>query len=341
LFSSEPEAERADPPTVVETRTNTGFIAQVNAGFRNAVFLSSGMRVERNTGLSGLGEIATLPMVGASVVRSFGETTLKLRSAYGKGIRPAQTSSRSATLLGLKESLYSAGLSPEEQSGVEVGADLFLGRTLSLHATRFDQKASGLIQPVSIQLAGAPADGSPQFRRIVYELQNVGEISNEGWEMQGAYSSGPLSLGATFSQVDSRVRKLATHYTGELLPGDRMLEIPKNTMGVNASFSRTRWSTAVNVSRASNWINYDRIALASAFSNTAKPLDDFVGPNLREYWKSYSGVTRVGARAGVFIGRGMTFSIDGENLLNEQRGEPDNITILPGRTISAGLRLSF
>ncbi len=33
--------------------------------------------------------------------------------------------------------------------------------------------------------------------------------------------------------------------------------------------------------------------------------------------------------------------IDGENLLDEQRGEPDNVTVLPGRTLSAGLRLSF
>jgi outer membrane receptor protein involved in Fe transport len=340
LFSPDLNEQR-DPLAVVETRTNTGVIAQVNTGFRDAVFLSGGMRVERNTGVTGLGEIATLPMVGASVVRSFGPTTLKLRSAYGKGIRPPQTSSRSGMLLGLRESLYSAGLAPEEQSGTEVGADLFVGRALSLHATRFDQKASGLIQPVTVQVQGVPGDSTPQFRRIAYELQNVGEITNDGWEMQGAFTSGPWSLGATFSQVDSRVRKLATHYTGELLPGDRMLEIPKNTMGINASFSRTRWSTSLNVSRASNWINYDRIALASAFSNTAKPLDDFVGLNLREYWKSYSGVTRLGGRAGFLIGRGMTFSVDGENLLNQQRGEPDNITVLPGRTISAGLRLSF
>jgi outer membrane receptor protein involved in Fe transport len=341
LFSDETPADRADPQAVVETRTNTGLIAQVNTGFRDAVFVSGGMRVERNTGVTGLGEIATLPMLGASVVRSFGEATLKLRSAYGKGIRPPQTSSRSGTLLGLKESLYSAGLAPEEQSGTEVGADLFVGRGLSLHATRFGQKASGLIQPVSIQLPGVAGDSTPQFRRIVYELQNVGEITNDGWEMQGAYTSGPWSLGATFSQVDSRVRKLASHYTGELLPGDRMLEIPKNTMGINASFSRNRWSTSWNVSRASNWINYDRIALASAFSNDARPLDDFIGPNLRNYWKTYGGVTRIGARAGLLVGRGMTFSIDAENLLNEQRGEPDNITVLPGRTISAGLRLSF
>ena len=327
--------------TEVETRTNTGLIAQVNAGFRNRYFVSGGLRVERNTGVTGLGDVATLPMLGVSYVRSFGETTLKLRSAYGKGIRPPQTSSRSGTLLGLKESLYDSGLAPEVQSGIEAGADLFFGRMLSLHATRFDQRASGLIQPVSIQTVSSESDSTPKYRRIAYELQNVGQIANSGWELQSSFGEGPWSLGATFSQVDSRVRKLAMHYTGDLRAGDRMLEVPAHTFGINASFTKNRWFTAWNVSRASDWINYDRITLASAFANNSLPLQDFIGWKLRTYWKNYSGVTRVGARGGFLIGRGMTFTVDGENLLNEQRGEPDNITVLPGRTVSAGLRLSF
>jgi iron complex outermembrane receptor protein len=120
-----------------------------------------------------------------------------------------------------------------------------------------------------------------------------------------------------------------------------MLEVPARTLGVNASFAKSRWSTSWNVSRASDWVNYDRIALASAFSNTSMPLDDFIGWNLRSYWKNYGGVTRVAGRGSFLIGRGMTFTVDGENLLDEQRGEPDNITVLPGRTVSAGLRLSF
>jgi iron complex outermembrane receptor protein len=37
----------------------------------------------------------------------------------------------------------------------------------------------------------------------------------------------------------------------------------------------------------------------------------------------------------------MSLMLDGENLLDEQRGEPDNITVLPGRTLSAGLRVRF
>ncbi|MEP6508853.1 MAG: TonB-dependent receptor plug domain-containing protein, partial [Gemmatimonadales bacterium] len=105
LFSFSGPPDRAAPPAVVETRTNTGFISQVTAGFGNQLFVSGGLRVERNSGVTGLGDIATLPMLGLSYVRTFGETTLKLRSAYGKGIRPPQTSSRSGTLLGLRESL--------------------------------------------------------------------------------------------------------------------------------------------------------------------------------------------------------------------------------------------
>ena len=340
LFSQGP-TNKPQAVDQVETRTNTGLIAQVNAGFRDRYFVSGGLRVERNTGVTGLGDVATLPMLGVSYIRSFGETTLKLRSAYGKGIRPPQTSSRSGTLLGLKESLYGSGLSPEQQSGIEAGADLFFGRALALHATRFDQRASGLIQPVSIQIAEAPGDSMPKYRRIAYQLQNVGEISNTGWELQSTYGNGPWSVGATFSQVDSRVRNLATHYTGDLRAGDRMLEVPARTFGINASFAKSQWSTSWNVSRASDWINYDRIALASAFSNNNTPLQDFVGWKLRSYWKNYSGVTRIGGRANFLIGRGMTFTVDGENLLDKQRGEPDNITVLPGRTVSAGLRLSF
>ena len=341
LFSQGPTNKTSATESTVETRTNTGLIAQVNAGFRDRYFVSGGLRVERNTGVTGLGDVATLPMLGVSYVRTYGETTLKLRSAYGKGIRPPQTSSRSGTLLGLKESLYGSGLSPEQQSGIEAGADLFFGRMLSLHATRFDQRASGLIQPVSIQIAQAPSDSMPRYRRIAYELQNVGEISNRGWELQSTVGTGPWAVGATFSQVDSRVRNLAAHYTGDLRAGDRMLEVPGRTFGLNGSFAMNRWSTSWNVSRASDWINYDRIALAKAFSNNSTPLQDFVGWKLRSYWKNYSGVTRVGGRAGFLIGRGMTFTIAGENLLDEQRGEPDNITVLPGRTVSAGLRLSF
>jgi iron complex outermembrane recepter protein len=320
---------------VSESRSNAGIIGHVSTSFRESLFLSGGIRIERNTGLVGVGDIATLPMLGASVVQSFGIGTVKLRSAFGKGIRPPQTSNRSGLLMGI-----SGTPSPEEQSGIETGIDFFFGRGASLHATRFDQRASGLIQPVSIYNV-VSVGSEPRYRRLVYELQNVGEITNRGWEFSGSIAEGPWSFAGTFSRVDSRVQKLASLYSGDLRPGDRMLEVPAKTMGVNAGYAKGRLMLSWRMSRASDWINYDRLSLLRAFADEKNETSQFAGPELRTYWKRYDGVTRLGGRVAYTISRGMTLTFDGDNLFDEQRGEPDNLTVLPGRTLTAGLRVKF
>ena len=330
-----PGVRTNDRYAISESRSNAGLIGQVSASFHESLFVTGGLRVERNTGLVGIGDIATLPMLGVSMVRSSRFGTLKIRGAFGRGIRPPQTSNRSGLLMGI-----GGTPSPEQQTGTEAGADLFLGKSVALHATRFDQRASGLIQPVSVYHVTSHTE-LPGYRRLVYELQNVGEITNRGWELSGSVIEGPWSVGGTFSQVDSRVRKLASLYTGDLRPGDRMLEVPARTFGVNAGYAKGRLSMSWRLSRASDWINYDRLSLLSAFGDEQNEPGDFVGSELRSYWRQYEGVTRLGGRVGLTVSRGMSFMIDGENLLDQQRGEPDNITVLPGRTLSAGLRLSF
>jgi iron complex outermembrane receptor protein len=37
----------------------------------------------------------------------------------------------------------------------------------------------------------------------------------------------------------------------------------------------------------------------------------------------------------------MAFTLNGSNLLDRQTGEPDNVTVLPGRTVSFGIRTTF
>ena len=321
------------PWSLNELRSNTGVTAHASTSYRDAVFVSGGLRVERNTSPTGLGDIATLPMLGVSAVHAFGPATIKVRSAYGKAIRPVQASSFAGSLIGLRGSLLGGSLTPEEQSGTEIGADAYIGRFFVLRATRFDQHATGLVQPVSVSFT-TTAEGQPRRTHVVYELQNVGEITNRGWEFQGSLSEGPWTVGATFSKVDSRVKKLASRYTGDLRAGDRMLEVPAQTLGFNASYSRGRLFAAWNIARASDWINYDRLALLQRE-------DPLLGSELRSYWREYDGVTRMGGRLGIGLMRGMTFTLDGENLLDKQRGEPDNVTVLPGRTVSAGLSVSF
>jgi iron complex outermembrane receptor protein len=39
--------------------------------------------------------------------------------------------------------------------------------------------------------------------------------------------------------------------------------------------------------------------------------------------------------------RGLSINLGGENLLNRQHGEPDNVTVVPGRTLTFGLRAAI
>ncbi|MBV9879746.1 MAG: TonB-dependent receptor plug domain-containing protein, partial [Gemmatirosa sp.] len=330
-----------------------GVSAQAGAVWKDALFLTAGLRGERNDGYAAASRYAGLPLLGVTAVHDWGNVTAKLRSAYGRGLRPARTASRATTWRGTGAGTRLPDLEPEEQQGFEGGLDLFAGRFAAFHVTGFDQLASGLIQQVSYVPGNTPGSGGmgnpgggmggpgQNVRRLAYELQNVGEITNRGLELEGVWRNGPLSLAGTFARVDSRVRRLAAGYTGDLRPGDRMLEVPARTIGLDASWSRPRWSAGIGTSRAFDWTNYDRVALAQAYTSNARQSRELVGAQLRTFWRTYPGVTHLHANASRDFATGFAAVLSGDNLLDNQRGEPDNATVLPGRTITLGVRARF
>ena len=314
---------------------STGVVAQGNASLDGRLHLTGGVRVERNTSLSGSGRYAALPVIGAAYVAELGgDATLKLRGAYGKGIRPARTPGREQAWPGAYAQLRGTWLQPEEQSGVEGGFDLAVGRVFSLQVTAFDQLASGLIQRVA-----RPVDGAA--RHAQFYLQSVGQIANRGLEMQGAAMLGRLSLSGALAMVESRVRRLAEEYGGDLRPGDRMLEVPARTLTLTGAWTDRRWGASLTAYRAFDWINYDRAALARDFESGTRPALQLAGPLLRGYWREYRGVTRLNATASVQMRQRLVLLLAGDNLLDHQRGEPDNLTVVPGRTLSFGIRAEF
>ena len=330
---------------------NTGLLSQVSTSWDDAVFLTGGLRVERNDAFSGSNRYPLLPMVGLAVVRQVGAAELKWRAAYGKGIRPPQTPARSASSGYTYNSGFSASgggfnsvlpaLDPEVQSGYEGGAELYFGKALSLQLTRFDQRVSGLIQNVSVAIDTLVHYGRTE-RRVRYQLQNVGEITNTGWELQGTATRGPLSLNGAVSSVDSRVRTLANGYLGDLRPGDRMLAVPARTVSATASWLGGAWFASLGATRAMDWVNYDRLSLASWYlTQNPSPGREPTGARLRSYWREYNGETHLRLTASRDLSRGVSVLMVGENLLGGQLGEPDNVTIRPGRTVTAGLRAAF
>jgi iron complex outermembrane receptor protein len=263
-------------------QSNTGIVGQVDASWRGALYATSGLRLERNDGLAATSGLVSLPMLGGAAVHEFGPVTTKLRASYGKGIRPAGTELRASWLV--RQSVAQKSLAPEEQSGLEAGIDAFVGR-FALHLTRFDQYAYNLIQPVAIASTLTPNPIDESTSRLMYALQNVGEITNRGWELESALSAGALSLSGTVSLVDSRVRRLADGYTGDLQPGDRMLAVPAWSGGLTSTWTARRWSASLTATRAASWLNM--MARASAASVAAS--HPIVGAQLRDYWRPYQG----------------------------------------------------
>jgi outer membrane receptor protein involved in Fe transport len=269
---------------VIMHRSNTGIVGQGNFSFRDALYLTGGLRVERNGGFTLSDKTVALPMAGISLVRDVGKATFKFRSAYGVGIRPTRTPSREAALHDIRQ--YGIGSS----------------------------------------------------KRLAYVLQNVGEITNRGWELESSYETRGLSLAGAFTTVDSRVRHIAPGYTGDLLVGARMLAVPAGTASLTASWNLFGWGTSLTASRAFDWINYDRLRTAKDYASCDScSAETITGAQLRTYWISYDGVTRLRASASRELRGGLGVRLAVDNLTNQQRGEPDNITVLPGRTVLFGL----
>lgn len=329
-----------------------GLLAQVNESFANTVFLSAGGRVERTTGYASQPQISFLPMLGAVYAHERDGQSLKLRASYGKGIRPSNSALRAATWMSGQNPSLAGGLGsellvrslrnlePESQSGVEFGADITFSQFLTVHVTRFSQRATGLIQavasPTPVRMGMPNAQGG-----LVYELQNVGAIRNRGWEFQAGSMLGALSLQASVSLVDSRVSRVATQYGGELLTGDRMLEVPARTFSLQTSYSSPRWSTAWTITRATDWVNYDQLRIAEKRADANFDMKSLTGLALRNYWKHYDGATRLRGSFSYSVKPDLALVMTGDNLFNLQRGEPDNITVIPGRTLTFGIRTRF
>ncbi|NJD09620.1 MAG: TonB-dependent receptor [Gemmatimonadetes bacterium] len=324
LPNEEPAQDRAESVELARARASSSLSSRFDATVHERLNLSAGMRLEHTTLENGGRGSALLPNIGASwTAVATGPLQMVLRAAWGQGGRWPQAPGAGMFARQLQ-------VLPELQSGTEAGIDLAVGRALTLQATRFDQTATGLTQQVAV------TRDSTAWRAAstILLAQNVGTIGNRGWELSALARHGPLTLSGTLSLVDSRVRALATGYHGDLTAGDRMLGVPARTASIGALWARPRWSAGLSLGRASDWLNYDRIALARARADSV-PLTT---AQLRDYWLHFAGTTRLRATFNRDLGNRLSLRLTGDNLLDIQPGDPDTTTLVPGRTLSLRVR---
>ncbi len=91
-----------------------------------------------------------------------------------------------------------AALSPERLTGAELGLNLKPAQGLSARATLFWNQLDDAIANVTLSVAPSGA--------VTRQRQNVDAVEAKGAELDLRWSSGPLSLSASYAYTDARVR---------------------------------------------------------------------------------------------------------------------------------------
>lgn len=209
---------------------NAGGFFQSQLSFKDALFVTYGLRAEWNPNYGAEAQPNVVPRYGVSYTREAGPVTAKLRSSYGRSTRPPAESQKLADpdlsgieLYGPHDSrLANVDLGPEFQQGGEGGIELYLGNRGSMVITRYNQTVDALIALIrnvdsvpSLQqyppsTCTVRPDGYCYIRQSQY--LNVGSIRNQGWELQGSVNTGPFTTRGTYSWTKSRVIGITPRY---------------------------------------------------------------------------------------------------------------------------------
>jgi hypothetical protein len=300
---------------------NQGVYGQIKVDLARSFFLTAGLRGDWNNTFSDALGLALSPMLGLAVTRDAGFGTLKLRGAYGKGIRPPPPSARLSIATLKFRQIGNPALEPETQSGFEGGVEWFAGDRAMLSLTGYAQVARGLIQQVI------------EDRRTI-KFQNVGQIANRGAEIEGQVRQGNLRANGTFSLTDSRVRALARAYSGDLAVGDRVPEVPSSSGSLSVSWDVARTTFTAGSVYIGPWTGYDWSKYVGDEAQQSDEIND-----LRAYWRHYPGIVRPYLTVSHILNRDVEWFGRIDNLTNVQRFERDNLQVTAGRTMTVGLRI--
>jgi len=150
-------------------------------------------------------------------------------------------------------------LVPEAQQGGEGGLELYFGNRGSLIVTRYNQTVDHLIAYVigfdstrSLQ----PQFDSPYYAYGFDEMFdhigaggysyflprkniNLGDIRNQGWELQGTINTGPLTTKGTYSWTMSRVIGVTRQYEKQtgVVPGSAYNFLPEHTYALDFRYA--------------------------------------------------------------------------------------------------------
>ncbi|MGD8778080.1 MAG: TonB-dependent receptor [Ignavibacteria bacterium] len=157
--------------------TTTGLFAEAVWSFQNNLFLTTGIRTEKNSGYGDDLGWYTMPRLGLTYVYDVGDFIIKPRFSIGKSSEPANPYYKTGSVSSSSIRLANPNLKPQQQSGYELGSDIYYSDILSFSFTYFNQEMTDLIVSVTTTLDPVKT----------YQYQNVAKADNSGGNCRQNY----------------------------------------------------------------------------------------------------------------------------------------------------------
>ncbi|QUI71922.1 TonB-dependent receptor [Pseudoalteromonas sp. M8] len=292
-----------------------GYFGQAEFGYQDKLFFTLAARVDddiRNVGAKN--DKKFQPRTGLTYVIEQGDATVKVRGQWGKSFKPPINQNpmigSSSWYPTVPEFTPNYNIGPEEKVGWDAGVDLYWRGIGSFSITHFDEEGRSLIMPVALD-----ADAVPP----VHQYQNVGVVSNKGWEFDLDLHHGPFSLNGNLTLIDNRIEHLSDVYINDpyedFKEGDKRVGVPDYTASLTASVDV--WGGTVS---------------ANAY---------WLGERPKNYGGYLPELKRVSLRAEKPINDTLTLLARVDNLLRDQDSDRSDTTVAPGRVIMLGARMVF
>jgi len=362
---------------------NTGAFFQGQLGIADALFLTYGLRAEWNPnyGADVLPNYA--PRYGATLARDiatpWGIMTAKIRGSYGRATKPPETGLKAPAADTYQPTLAAFGphdnrlgnpdLTPELQQGGEGGLELYFGSLASLTVTHYNQTVSNLIldvYPVDSVRSLLPVNQLtlPSWYYTSIDAQgygylgqdqnlNVADLRNQGWELRGTTTIGPITANGTYSWTKSRMIGVTQRYRSlfppiymALQPGASFGGVPEHTWAFGVTYSRAATTVALNVTGLGQIpVDFDGSPLYPLLLNPSIRLQGDRAA-VSSGWYTYRFSNTAGyALADVNAAHRFTGTVEGllqvQNLANSYRHERDPLNATLGRQTKAGVRLRW
>jgi outer membrane receptor protein involved in Fe transport len=307
--------------------TNTGYFGQVQINVAERLFLTGGLRAERNANFGPDVGTAWSPRTGVSYVFGLAPASVKLRASYGESIRVPGPVDREAFQSPFYIRLANPALGPERQRGWDGGLEVYTSGA-SLGITYYNQRAINLIQLVTVPRP--PGDTLP-----AYQNQNIARVKNDGWEFEGRVLLGPVRVVGTYSIMASTVEQLGLGYQGNYQVGDKVFDAPGSLAGLTVTYApRPHTSLTGTMTYIGHWTDYDVLALYGFFFGGQQFRGSF-----RAYQIQYPAVTKFGVGASQDLTDNVTALIRVENVGNSLRYERFNLNLPSPRRVLVGARI--